>query len=235
MKNNFSNFIKIILIILGIVLLFGIVFYIITKNDTSNNHSNNSTIEPDKNIAVIEENLTTIFSYINNTKTSENIACTTLGNDLGYQINSNENFFNYYAPVIMDCVYNRNYPTLTYDAETSYKIISETEFNTYENYFTNIQEFTSIKDVYTANVLSNLTEEEISIIENYIDGDYKIAYPIANAAEKNNISYDIKRIFKESDYYLAIIVATYNNVEYTGKLKISVINNYPLYSELIFY
>lgn len=92
MKNNFSNFIKIILIILGIVLLFGIVFYIITKNDTSNNHSNNSTIEPDKNIAVIEENLTTIFSYINNTKTSENIACTTLGNDLGYQINSNENF-----------------------------------------------------------------------------------------------------------------------------------------------
>ena len=235
MKNNFSNFIKIILIILGIVLLFGIVFYIITKNDTSNNHSNNSTIEPDKNIAVIEENLTTIFSYINNTKTSENIACTTLGNDLGYQINSNENFFNYYAPVIMDCVYNRNYPTLTYDAETSYKIISETEFNTYENYFTNIQEFTSIKDVYTANVLSNLTEEEISIIENYIDGDYKIAYPIANSAEKNNISYDIKRIFKESDYYLAIIVATYNNVEYTGKLKISVINNYPLYSELIFY
>ncbi len=235
MKNNFSNFIKIILIILGIVLLFGIVFYIITKNDTSNNHSNNSTIEPDKNIAVIEENLTTIFSYINNTKTSENIACTTLGNDLGYQINSNENFFNYYAPVIMDCVYNRNYPTLTYDAETSYKIISETEFNTYENYFTNIQEFTSIKDVYTANVLSNLTEEEISIIENYIDGDYKIAYPISNVAEKNNISYDIKRIFKESDYYLAIIVATYNNVEYTGKLKISVINNYPLYSELIFY
>lgn len=235
MKNNFSNFIKIILIILGIVLLFGIVFYIITKNDTSNNHSNNSTIEPDKNIAVIEENLTTIFSYINNTKTSENIACTTLGNDLGYQINSNENFFNYYAPVIMDCVYNRNYPTLTYDTETSYKIISETEFNTYENYFTNIQEFTSIKDVYTANVLSNLTEEEISIIENYIDGDYKIAYPIANVAEKNNISYDIKRIFKESDYYLAIIVATYNNVEYTGKLKISVINNYPLYSELIFY
>lgn len=235
MKNNFSNFIKIILIILGIVLLFGIVFYIITKNDTSNNHSNNSTIEPDKNIAVIEENLTTIFSYINNTKTSENIACTTLGNDLGYQINSNENFFNYYAPVIMDCVYNRNYPTLTYDTETSYKIISETEFNTYENYFTNIQEFTSIKDVYTANVLSNLTEEEISIIENYIDGDYKIAYPIANSAEKNNISYDIKRIFKESDYYLAIIVATYNNVEYTGKLKISVINNYPLYSELIFY
>ena len=235
MKNNFSNFIKIILIILGIVLLFGIVFYIITKNDTSNNHSNNSTIEPDKNIAVIEENLTTIFSYINNTKTSENIACTTLGNDLGYQINSNENFFNYYAPVIMDCVYNRNYPTLTYDAETSYKIISETEFNNYENYFTNIQEFTSIKDVYTANVLSNLTEEEISIIENYIDGDYKIAYPISNVAEKNNISYDIKRIFKESDYYLAIIVATYNNVEYTGKLKISVINNYPLYSELIFY
>ena len=235
MKNNFSNFIKIILIILGIVLLFGIVFYIITKNDTSNNHSNNSTIEPDKNIAVIEENLTTIFSYINNTKTSENIACTTLGNDLGYQINSNENFFNYYAPVIMDCVYNRNYPTLTYDAETSYKIISETEFNTYENYFTNIQEFTSIKDVYTANVLSNLTEEEISIIENYIDGDYKIAYPISNVAEKNNISYDIKRIFKESDYYLAIIVATYNNVEYTGKLKISVINNYLLYSELISY
>lgn len=65
----------------------------------------------------------------------------------------------------MDCVYNRNYPTLTYDAETSYKIISETEFNTYENYFTNIQEFTSIKDVYTANVLSNLTEEEISIMK----------------------------------------------------------------------
>ena len=87
MKNNFSNFIKIILIILGIVLLFGIVFYIITKNDTSNNHSNNSTIEPDKNIAVIEENLTTIFSYINNTKKSTNMACNSWGKDVGYDIN----------------------------------------------------------------------------------------------------------------------------------------------------
>ena len=52
---------------------------------------------------------------------------------------------------------------------------------------------------------------------------------------KNKISYNIRRIFKEGDYYIAIIDAIFNDVEYTGKLKIEIVNNYPQYSELIFY
>lgn len=234
MKNNFSNFIKIILIILGIVAIFCLVFYIITKSEISTDHSNNEYIAPDENIAIIEDNLINIFSYINNTKITDSIACRTLGNDLGYKINSNENFFNFYAPVIMDCIYEKNYPSIVYNDHIIYKIISPLEFASYENYFVNIKEPTSIKDAYNANVLANIPEEEIDIIENYINEDYKIAYSLLNTPKKNEITYDIKRIFKEGNHYLAIIIAKYNNVEYTGKLKISIINDNLQYSDLVF-
>lgn len=235
MKNNFSNFIKIIFIIILIALSFWGMFYLITKNDNLSNNSQPSSSKPDENIYLLDEELTTIFSYINNVKLSDNPACIALGNDLGYQINNNENFFNYYAAAIMDCLHEKNYPVLTYNDEISYKIISATEFNTYENYFKDLDDLSSIKDVYTADVLININEEEINSIQNYINSNYKIAYPILKNNVKNKISYNIRRIFKEGDYYIAIIDAIYNDVEYTGKLKIEIVNNYPQYSELIFY
>ena len=131
--------------------------------------------------------------------------------------------------------HEKNYPVLTYNDEISYKIISATEFNTYENYFKDLDDLSSIKDVYTADVLININEEEINSIQNYINSNYKIAYPILKNNVKNKISYNIRRIFKEGDHYIAIIDAIFNDVEYTGKLKIEIVNNYPQYSELIFY
>ncbi|HIS12739.1 MAG TPA: hypothetical protein IAB40_06510, partial [Candidatus Onthocola stercoravium] len=103
------------------------------------------------------------------------------------------------------------------------------------NYFKDLDDLSSIKDVYTADVLININEEEINSIQNYINSNYKIAYPILKNNVKNKISYNIRRIFKEGDYYIAIIDAIFNDVEYTGKLKIEIVNNYPQYSELIFY
>ena len=80
-----------------------------------------------------------------------------------------------------------------------------------------------------------INENATKIIQNYINSNYKIAYPILKNNVKNKISYNIRRIFKEGDHYIAIIDAIFNDVEYTGKLKIEIVNNYPQYSELIFY
>ena len=124
MKNNFSNFIKIVLIIVAIVLVIWLVFYLITKNDYSTNNQSKITPQNDENISLIEEELVTIFSYINNTKKSTNMACNTLGTDVGYDINSNDNFFDFYAPIIMDCLYEKNYPLVFYNNELNYKVIN---------------------------------------------------------------------------------------------------------------
>ena len=58
MKNSFSNFIKIILIIISIVLVIWLVFFLITRNEYSQNHQTPSQTTPDNNISIIEEELT---------------------------------------------------------------------------------------------------------------------------------------------------------------------------------
>ena len=234
MKNNFSNFIKIILIIISIVLVIWLVFFLITRNDYSQNHQTPSQTTPDNNISIIEEELTTIFSYINNTKDSNTLACTTLGTYLGYDITASDNFFDYYAPVIMDCLYEKNYPTIIYDANLSYKIISEDEWNTYDNYFISLKNLISIKDVYTIDILNSYSASEISNVEYYINNNYKIAYAIADN-QSNNITYKINRIFKEDDHYVAKLTATLNNREYSGDLIINIVDGHCQYEPLFFY
>lgn len=235
MKNNFSNFIKIVLIIVAIVLVIWLVFYLITKNDYSTNNQSKITPQNDENISLIEEELVTIFSYINNTKKSTNMACNTLGTDVGYDINSNDNFFDFYAPIIMDCLYEKNYPLVFYNNELNYKVINEEEWNTYKNYFINLSELTSIKDIYTVDILNTYNAEELEIIDYYIDNNYKILYPILNNAIKNNIKYTIDRIFKKDDSYTAKITANINGKKYHGDLKINIVDKHCQYESLIFY
>lgn len=235
MKNNFSNFIKIILIIVAIVLVIWLVFYLITKNDYSTNRPSATTPQTDENISLIENELVTIFSYINNAKESTNNACSTLGRDVGYSVTTNDNFFDYYAPIIMDCLYEKNYPETIYDTQSNYKIISDTEWHTYEDYFISLNELPSIKDIYTVDVLNNYTETELLNIDSYIDNNYKIAYQISTNSKTNSISYKINRIFKENDHYVAKITATENNLKYDADLIINIVDNHCQYDVLIFY
>ena len=235
MKNNFSNFIKIISIIIGIVLLFSLAFYIITRSDVPSNNITHGTNLVDENISLIEEELTTIFAYINNARVANDTSCLALGNDLGYNISNYENFFTYYAPVIMDCIYEKGYPTLQSNANISYKIISLEEYNIYTDYFSIAPELSLVADVYTPDIFTTISETDATIIQNYIDNNYLIAYSIPTLVSKNNINYEIKRIFKEDDHYKAVIIASYNNEEYKGILNMRVIDNHIQYSELIFY
>ena len=235
MKNNFSNFVKIISIIIGIELIVWLAFILITRNDYSTNHQSSPQTNKDQFISVIEKELTTIFSYINNTKDSENISCQTLGTNLGYDINSNDNFFDYYAPVIMDCLYEKNYPLVFYNNELSYKVIKEEEWSIYENYFINLSELNSIKDIYTVDILNTFNTEELKIIDYYINNNYKILYPILNNTIKNNITYKVDRIFKKGDYYIAKIIANINDKTYHGDLKINIVDEHCQYEPLIFY
>ena len=92
MKNNFSNFIKIIFIIIGVSLIIGLVFFIITKNDYTASSNNKVSSSNDNNINLIADNLTQIFSYINNTSSTDNYACQILHQDIGFNIDENENF-----------------------------------------------------------------------------------------------------------------------------------------------
>lgn len=235
MKNNFSNFVKIIAIIIGIVLVIWLVFFLITKNDYSLNHITSTPVEEDSNIPIIVEELTTIFSYINNTKESENIACLTLGDNLGYDITSNTNFFDYYAPVIMDCLYEKNYPIIIYNDELSYKIVTEEEWKNYAYYFMDLSEVNSLKDIYTVDILNTYSTEDINSLEYYIDGNYKIAYPISSHPKENEITYSINRIFKNKNNYVVEISAIIDDIEYKGNLKINVVDGHCQYESLFFY
>lgn len=215
--------------------MVGVLFYIITRNDPLSRNISTTEVEPDENISLIETELTTIFAYINNTLETENIACSTLGNDLGYDPKDNNNFFDYYAPIIIDCLYEKEYPTILYDENTNYKIVSETELTSYENYFQDLMEFTPIQKVYTNDILNNFSTNDLNLIRNYISNEYRIAYAINNHSAKNNVFYEVKRIFKEDDHYIALISAIKDNIEYLGNLKIEVINNHCRFSTLTFY
>lgn len=235
MKNNFSNFIKIICIIIVIVLLIWVVFYIVTKNDNQSSSTNNRPIEPDENISVIEKELTTIFSYINGVRNSTSTACTTLKKDLGFNIQSSDNFFDYYAPVIIECLYDKNYPTIYYTDKSEYKIINENEINEYNNYFNNLNELNKISTIYSPEYLNTISEEIRQEISNYINGTYYLAYMVSSTAPNSSVVYKLERIFKEQDYYNAVILAQFNNQEYIGNLQIEMIDGHPKYSTLHFY
>ena len=233
MKNNFSNFVKIIVIIIVLVLIIWLVFYIITKNEPAVS-TNNSNSRPDENIDIIASELTTIFDYINAESNSSNRACQYLNNDLGYDITSGTNFFDVYAPAIMDCLYEKNYPTIYFDSETDYKIISTTEENSYESYFHDLKILPSVNEIYTPKILANYSPSILNTINNYNNEFYKIAY-IVNDNNKNDITYEISRIYKSNDKYLAKIIAKTTTNEYTGLLEVEINNNHIIYSPLIFY
>ena len=206
MKNTFNNMIKILVILIIITLIMWIIFYLLTKKDNIINKNKNNT-NSDANINIISEELTTIFSYINNKKESDIEACNYLGKDIGYEITSNEDFFKYYGPIIMDCINNQNYVKIKFEDNKNYKIATNTEIEFYKEYFPKSK---------------------------YIDNNYYGMYIINEKAEENKINYEIKRIYKNNEYYEIIIKATNNKDIYTGNFKIKVENNHIQYLPLKF-
>ncbi len=235
MKNNFSNFIKIILIIISIVIIFSLLFYIITSKEVATSTQNDSRTSDDENVALIVTDLLTIFGFVNGTAFTEEESCQVLYNDLGYEIDSLENFFDYYSAVIMDCMYAKEYPTIYYDTNTSFKIITESEYNNYKFYFNDLNDYQPVTEIYDTEYLESLSEEEMLAIQDYIKDNYLIAYKIDETASKNEITYSLKRVIREADYYIAIIIANYDDKEYTGSLRVDVAKGNITYSKLVFY
>lgn len=233
MKNTFNNMIKILVILIIITLIMWIIFYLLTKKDNIINKNKNNTIS-DANINIISEELTTIFSYINNKKESDIEACNYLGKNVGYEIASNEDFFNYYGPIILDCINNQNYVEIKYKDNENYKIASNTEIELYKKHFPKSSNFQLLKNIYTLEDMLNFNEEEMEQLDKYIDNNYHGMYIINKKASENNINYEIKRIYKSNEYYEVIIKATNNKEIYTGNFKIIIENNEIQYLPLKF-
>lgn len=233
MKNTFNNMIKILVILIIITLIMWIIFYLLTKKDNIINKNKNNT-NSDANINIISEELTTIFSYINNKKESDIEACNYLGKDIGYEITSNEDFFKYYGPIIMDCINNQNYVKIKFEDNKNYKIATNTEIEFYKEYFPKSISFQLLKNIYTLEDMLNFNEEEMEELDKYIDNNYYGMYIINEKAEENKINYEIKRIYKNNEYYEIIIKATNNKDIYTGNFKIKVENNHIQYLPLKF-
>lgn len=228
MKTNFSNFIKIIMLIILIFLIMYLVFYIVTKNEATV-YKNNNEITTDTNIYLIEKELTTIFAYINEVKSDDtNSACSLLSKKNGYDINSGNNFFDYYGPIILDCLENKNY--LSYN---NYVLMNENEIEEYYQKFLEVEELTKINEIFDTYMIAG----ENNLLQEYINQNYQIGYEILNTVN-NDINYSIKRIFKMDDnVYEVKILANdkNNNISYNGNLKVLVDNEEIQYSELIFY
>lgn len=236
MKNNFTNFLKIICILGVIVLIIWIIYNVIVQNSPATN-TNTSSKEPkeDTNISLISEELTTIFSYINGIKNSPTPACNFLSKDLGFDITISANFFDYYAPVIMDCLNNKNYPSVYYDNNSVYKIMSEDNYKEYAAYFESLKDFSKVSTIYNEEYINNLPNELKSNIKAYITNNYYLAYLFTDSNPDSTIDYTIKRIYKEKEIYKAIILASYQKHEYVGTLSISILDGHPQYSTLHFY
>ena len=74
----------------------------------------------------------------------------------------------------------------------------------------------------------------LKILDKYIDNNYYGMYIINEKAEENKINYEIKRIYKNNEYYEIIIKATNNKDIYTGNFKIKIENNHIQYLPLKF-
>ena len=135
----------------------------------------------------------------------------------------------------MDCLNNKDYPSIYYKTNSNYKIIPRNSLEEYSDYFENLKDFSPINTIYTEEFLSTIPQEQMPNIDQYLNNNYYIGYLLDESAPKADITYTIKRIFQEKDDYKAIIVATYQNHQYVGKLSISLVDGHPKYSTLHFY
>lgn len=221
MKNNFSNFVKIVAIIILIFLIIYIIFYLITKNDLSTVYKKNYNTEIDENITLIEDELTTVFSYVNGSKISTtNNFCNMLNKENEFDISKNENFFDYYGVIILGCLENKEYLIFNY-----YVLFNENDEKELLEKFLNIKKLPK-----TSNVLYENSEFNIN--------NFYLAYELLNENNINDINYSIKRIFKKDEnVYEVIILArdNKNNLNYYGNLAVHINNKKIQYNELIFY
>lgn len=233
MKNNFSNFIKIICLIAFIGLFTYVVFLIITKNTPVNVNKNETNSQIDTNIKLISEELVTILSYLNHTKETNILACQVLGKDIGFSPKENQNFFDYYAPIIEDCINNKNY-IIVKSNTNQYKIITEEEIRIIKEKYEITKDFTSLKNYLTIDELSKYSRKDINELQIYVNDNYHLAYEI-KLDNENKIIYTLDRIFKDNENYKAVIEANYNNYIYRGILEIVIENDTIKFSKLIFH
>lgn len=221
MKNNFSNFVKIVAIIILIFLIIYIIFYLITKNDLSTVYKKNYNTEIDENITLIEDELTTVFSYVNGSKISTtNNFCNMLNKENEFDISKNENFFDYYGVIILGCLENKEYLIFN-----NYVLFNENDEKELLEKFLNIKKLPK-----TSNILYENSEFNIN--------NFYLAYELLNENNINDINYSIKRIFKKDEnVYEVIILArdNKNNLNYYGNLAVHINNKKIQYNELIFY
>ncbi len=221
MKNNFSNFVKIISIIILIFLIIYIIFYLITKNDLGTVYKKNYNTEIDENITLIEDELTTVFSYVNGSKISTtNNFCNMLNKENEFDISKNENFFDYYGVIILGCLENKEYLIFN-----NYVFFNENDEKELLEKFLNIKKLPKTSNIFYENNEFNIN-------------NFYLAYELLNENGINNINYSIKRIFKKDEnVYEVIILArdNKNNLNYYGNLEVHINNKKIQYNELIFY
>ena len=221
MKNNFSNFVKIISIIILIFLIIYIIFYLITKNDLGTVYKKNYNTEIDENITLIEDELTTVFSYVNGSKISTtNNFCNMLNKENEFDISKNENFFDYYGVIILGCLENKEYLIFN-----NYVFFNENDEKELLEKFLNIKKLPKTSNIFYENNEFNIN-------------NFYLAYELLNENGINNNNYSIKRIFKKDEnVYEVIILArdNKNNLNYYGNLEVHINNKKIQYNELIFY
>ena len=87
---------------------------------------------------------------------------------------------------------------------------TNTEIEFYKEYFPKSSNLQLLKNIYTLEDMLNFNEEEMEELDKYIDNNYYGMYIINEKAEENKINYEIKRIYKDNEYYVIIIKATNN-------------------------
>lgn len=230
MKTNQRILFIVAFVILLLILICGIYFGINKPSNNPSTEKDDTTKEEDKNISIIKEELNLIIDYLNGEKSdTTNNYCALLSTDIGYNITSSEDFFSYYAALIMGCIHNKEYSEVSFDYTSSSIIINDTQYKELVSYFE--QDF-NLK-VYDEEYLKVTNDDIISELNNYYNKGYKIFFEYGGLGISET-KYKLSRIINNKDSYEVTIIATFNNQEYTGTMNVKIVDNHCKYSKLIF-
>ncbi|HIU11636.1 MAG TPA: hypothetical protein IAB65_02935 [Candidatus Onthocola stercorigallinarum] len=258
----------IIIIVILIILLIGSIGYIVydnfikedevvENNDNQNNNDNNNQdnepnneedetneLSEEDEIAIIEDELGAIFSYINSEVDtsyfeSENDwylnSCMLLGTDM---YKESDDVFQDIGPLIMDCYYDYDYPGFTNNLGGG-ALITDEQIADYKNYFEsnfNFKTFTPLnpndfqpqgEEGTVANEWYERIKAEYDL---YNNKNYKIAYEYGDGFGVNPDKFEIIDIYPSGADYTAKVMVTMNDYEgtriYNSEIKVQIIDGH---------
>lgn len=236
MEERKTNWILIEAVILLIVAaLFGGIA--IGKNmlDKNNSTEKNNSNNKDANEKLVKEEIDGLIEILND-KSDKNDTCSinllaTDYVDSYFLEHSNENFWDYFGPIVMNCGYKEEYKEIFDGEYTTYKLMDSSQYQKYQEYFNNNKKLELFEN---SNYVQNKECNDCEDGTKYFNQNYYLAYTHGDGFGATETSFKLENIEKDKDYYNVTIIASGYSGKYRGTFRTEVINKHLKYNRLTF-